>query len=91
MWPERERGVSNRAAGAPGQCQAEGGALAGFTPGLQPPLVEPSVLQGDRQSQTGASGGPGARGVGSPEPVEDEGGLPRAQTHTVVSDRHRNG
>ncbi len=47
--------------------------------------MQAGVFQGDGQSQSGAAGGAGARGVGAPEAVEDAGGFAGFQSDTVVA------
>ena len=85
-------GSGDRSIGSPAaarQGQPEARALPRLAPGLQPAVVQPRVLERDRQAQAGAAGGAGPRRVGPPEPVEDQAGLARAQADAVVPDRHR--
>ena len=60
------------------QRQPESGTLAGCARGLQPPAVQPGVLQRDRQTQPGTAGLPLPGRVRPPEPVEDQARLARA-------------
>ena len=60
------------------QGEPEPRAVARLAPGLQPAVVQPGVLERDRQAQAGAAGGAGPGRVGPPEPVEDDGRLARA-------------
>src|SRR5437763_418367 len=73
------------------QREPEDRAAPPLPPGLQPPTVQPGVLQGDGQAEPGTPGGPGSRRVGTPETVEDELVLTRAEADPVVADRDRHG
>lgn len=82
---ERYRRAPQRFVRGPGQCQPELRAAAGLSPCLQPAAVEPRVLQGDGEPQTGAAGGTRACRVGAPEPAEDAGGLAGLESDAVVA------
>nr|MCF0103345.1 hypothetical protein [Streptomyces sp. MH191] len=86
---QRYRGPPQRLVGRPRQREPELRAAARFAPGLQPAPVQPGVLQGDRQPETGAAGGARACRVRPPEAAEHPGRLPRLESHPVVAHRHR--
>ena len=68
------------------QGEAEAGALAGLAPRLQPALVQPGVLDADRQAEAGAAGAADPRRVGAPEPAEHQLLLAGPQPDAVVAD-----
>ena len=57
-----------------------------LAPRLEPAVVQPGVLERDRQAQARAPGRARPRGVRAPEAGEDVGGLPRPQADAVVLD-----
>ena len=71
------------------QGEPEARTLAGFTPRLQTALVQPGVLDADRQPEAGASGAPHPRRIGAPEAAEHQLLLARPQADAVVA--HRDG
>src|SRR5215469_9813281 len=73
------------------QGEPEDRALVRLAPCLQPPTVQPRILQGDGQAKPGPAGGPGSGRVGAPEPVEDKLLLPRAYAAAVIPDGDRHG
>src|SRR4051794_20827201 len=84
-----DRGLRDEPARLPRQGEPEHRALAGLAVGLQPAAVQPRVLEGDGQTESGPPAGAGARRVGSPEPVEHQLRLAVAQADTPVL--HRDG
>src|SRR5690606_33244422 len=68
------------------QREPEAGALTRRAPRRQPARVAAGAREGDGEPEAGAPGVAGPGGVGPPEAVEDERGLPRAQPDTLVGD-----
>src|ERR1700730_11451408 len=61
---QRQRRPGELAAAGARPRERKAGAAAPLPPGLQPPGVQPGVLQGDGQAEPGTAGGPGPGRVG---------------------------
>src|SRR6516165_6543207 len=81
---ERQRRARDRLSRDPREGQPEHRTTALFAPRLQPPAVQPGVLQRDGEPQPGPAGAPGPCRVRTPEPLEDQLVLPRAKAHAVI-------
>ena len=88
---KRQRAGRHLVAAAQRQREPEAGALAGLAPRLQPALVQPGVLDADRQAEPGAAGAAHPRRVGAPEPAEHQLLLAGPQPDAVVADGDRDG
>ena len=87
---ERQGGTRQFLAESPGQGEPEHRPLPALSPCLQPPAVQPGVLECDGQAKPGTAGGARAGWIGPPETVEDQVLLARPETHSMVLDGDRN-